>query len=102
MRATIRIAFFVWAVCCGLAFFPSLIWVENRAMVLARYGWSGYRAGIRVAADKPLRFTNGESISHHVSVLTGFVVGLGIVVVMLAPAFILPLRKDKRRNEDVT
>jgi hypothetical protein len=95
MRGGIRITFFIWCVCCGLAFFPSLIWVEDRAMVLARYGWAGYRAGIRVAADRPPRFTNGDPVPQHLSVLTGFGVGLGMVVVMLAPAFVLPLRKDE-------
>jgi len=95
MGARIRITFFIWCVCCGLALFPSLIWVEDRAMVLARYGWSGYRAGIRVAPDRPPRFTNGDRIPQHLSVLTGCVVGVGMVVVMLAPAFLLPLRKDE-------
>ena len=104
MRARIRIMFFIWCVCCGLAFFPSLIWVEDRAMVVTRYGWSGYRAGVRVAADRPLRFTNGDRIPQHLSVLTALVVGLGMVVVMLAPAFVLPLIKEDsaQRKRDST
>jgi hypothetical protein len=98
MRPSIKTALIVWSVFCGLAFFPALIWIEDRAMVVLTYGWSGYRAGIRVASDRPLRFTTGELIPHHVSVLTGFGIGLVLLAVMLSPGLIVPLSNAKRQN----